>query len=137
MTSYLLDANHASPLVTLDHPLRRRIEAAKASGDSFALMAPVVTEVVFGFLMLPRARSNQREWERLSPGFRVYPVDGAVAWDAAMLQVSLRREGRQLATVDALTAVVALREDLTLLTTDGDFSAIPGLPTENWLARTT
>jgi tRNA(fMet)-specific endonuclease VapC len=137
VTSYFLDANHASPLVTAHHPLRRRIEAAKASGDSFALVAPVVTEVVFGLLTLPRAGSNQREWERLRPGFRVYPVDADVAWDAAMLQASLRRQGRQLATVDALTAVVALREGLTLLTTDGDFSAVPDLRTENWLVPPT
>lgn len=134
MTSFLLDANHASPLVTIDHPLRRRIEAAKVGGDSFALVAPVVTEVVFGFLMLPRARSNQQEWERLRLGFRIYPVDADVAWDAALLQTSLRRKGRQLTTIDALTAVVALREGLTLLTTDGDFSAVPDLRTENWLA---
>jgi tRNA(fMet)-specific endonuclease VapC len=118
VTSYLLDANHASPLVTVDHPLRRRVEAANGSGDSFALAAPVVTEVVFGFLMLPRARSNQREWERLRPGFRVYPVDADVARDAALLQVGLRRKGRQLATVDALTAV-------------------PDLRTENWLVPAT
>jgi len=28
MTAYLLDTNHASPLVTLHHPLRRRVLAA-------------------------------------------------------------------------------------------------------------
>ena len=34
---------------------------------------------------------------------------------------------------DALIAAVALRRDLTLLTTDGDFAAVPGLLCENWL----
>lgn len=137
MTSYLFDANHASPLVTIHHPLRQRVEMAKAAGNSFALVAPVVTEVVFGILMLPRARTNRQEWERLRPGFRVYPVDADIALDAALLQVSLRRKGRQLATIDALTAVVALREGLTLLTTDGDFSSVPALQTENWLVSLT
>ena len=33
----------------------------------------------------------------------------------------------------SLIAVIALRYDLTLLTTDGDFQAIPGLRLENWI----
>jgi predicted nucleic acid-binding protein len=39
-----------------------------------------------------------------------------------------------LETVDSLIAVIALRNDLTLLTTDGDFKPIPQLKRENWLA---
>lgn len=50
-----------------------------------------------------------------------------------MLQVVLRQRGRQLATVGALIAAVALRYDLVLLTTDRDFQAIPTLMCENWL----
>jgi len=44
-----------------------------------------------------------------------------------------QRQGRQLATVDALIAAVALRYDLVLLTTDRDFRAIPMFPCEDWL----
>ena len=57
-------------------------------------------------------------------------ADGAAA---ATLQLALRRQGRQLATVDATIAAVALRYALVLLTTDRDFLAIPTLPVENWL----
>ena len=39
----------------------------------------------------------------------------------------------QLETVDALITAVALRYDLTLLTTDRDFNAVPQLKQENWL----
>jgi len=53
--------------------------------------------------------------------------------DAASLQVLLRRQGRQLHTVDALIATVALRYKLTLLTTDKDFQPVPALVTENWM----
>lgn len=58
--------------------------------------------------------------------------DALDADQAADLQVHLRRQGRQLATVDALIAVTALRYDLTLLTTDKDFEVIPSLRCENW-----
>jgi predicted nucleic acid-binding protein len=63
----------------------------------------------------------------------LYPINQLEAELAAELQTSLRRRGWQLATVDALIAAVALRHDLTLLTTDGDFAAVPGLVCENWL----
>ena len=53
---------------------------------------------------------------------------------AAQLQISLRKRGWQLETVDALIATIALRYDLTLLTTDRDFEAIPDLQQANWLA---
>jgi predicted nucleic acid-binding protein len=39
-----------------------------------------------------------------------------------------------LETVDVLVAFIALRYALTLLTTDGDFRVVPGLPHENWLS---
>lgn len=41
MVNYLLDTNHASPLVTLHHPLRRRIHTEIQSGHSFAVCAPI------------------------------------------------------------------------------------------------
>ena len=46
---------------------------------------------------------------------------------------ALRQRGRQLATVDALIATTALRYDRTLLTTDSDFGALPGLRVATWL----
>jgi len=64
-----------------------------------------------------------------------YIPDETDAEFAAELQVSLRRRGWQLATVDALVAAVALRYDLTLLTADQDFQAIPRLQHESWLRQ--
>ena len=104
---------------------------AQAAGDSFGLATPAMTETAFGYLMLARAESNQREWERLRPGLNMYIVDEAVALAGAWLQLTLRRRGRQLATVDALIAAVAIRNELILLTNDGDFSAVPDLRIEN------
>ncbi len=41
------------------------------------------------------------------------------------------RKGSQ--TVDAFIAVVSLRYDLVLLTSDNDFAPVPNLKQENWL----
>ena len=133
MAEYLLDTNHLSPLVTLGHPLRRRFFETQQSGDRFGLPVPVLTETLFGLSLTPRAAHNLAEWRRLLPGLTIYDLDRADAEQAAELQLQLRRQGWQLATVDALIAAVALRHDLTLLTRDKDFTVISALKQENWL----
>lgn len=135
MTRYLVDTNHASPLVTIGHPLRQRILESLPAGHTFAISVPVLAETLYGISLLPRAKENRAEWSRLRPHLPFYVPDEQDAEQAADLQVALRRQGRQLETIDALIAVIALRNDLTLLTTDGDFKDIPQLKRENWLVR--
>jgi len=45
--------------------------------------------------------------------------------------VALRKNGWQLGIIDSLIAVIALRNGLTLLTTDKDFSIISEIRREN------
>lgn len=134
MTQYLLDTNHASPLVTIGHPLRNRILDGLQEGHIFAICIPVLAETLFGISLLPRAKANRAEWSRLRPLIPCYVPDEQDAENAADLRVALRHQGRQLETIDSLIAVIALRNELTLLTTDGDFKPIPHLKQENWLA---
>ena len=129
MADYLLDANHASPLVTLSHPLRQLVLQALETNYTFSICVPVLTETLYGIGILPRAKQNLAEWARLKPSILCYVPDEDDARFAAELQLSLRRRGWQLETVDAL----ALRYDLTLLTSDNDFQAVPELKLENWL----
>ena len=133
MTAYLLDSNHAGALITVTHPLRQRVTARMAGGDAFCLTLPVVTETVYGFSTLPRARQSAREWAAMRPSLVLIGMDEDDALNAAALQVTLHRQGRQRATIDALIATAALRYELVLLTTDRDFEAIPGLTIENWM----
>jgi tRNA(fMet)-specific endonuclease VapC len=133
MAGYLLDSNHASPLVTLTHPLRQRFFAAAQAGHSFAICVPVFTEVWYGISLLPRAMRNRAEWTHLRLLMSFYSLDERDAEMAAELQIALRRQGRQVGTADALIATVAIRQRLILLTSDGDFRRIPQLQTENWL----
>jgi tRNA(fMet)-specific endonuclease VapC len=131
MTQYLLDTNHAAPLVTLSHPLRQRILLRLQVHDTFAV--PVVAETLFGIGLLPRGAQNLAEWARLRPNLTCYIPDEADAENAAVLQRRLRHQGWQLATIDAFIAVVAIRYDLVLLTSDNDFAPVPNLKRENWL----
>jgi len=135
MANYLLDTNHASPLVTIGHPLRLKVLDRVEQGDTFALCVPVVAETKFGIGILRRAQSNLEEWQRLRAFLPIYALDANDAEFAVDLQLSLRRTGWQLASFDALIAIVALRHNLILLTSDSDFRAIEGLQIENWLVR--
>jgi tRNA(fMet)-specific endonuclease VapC len=132
LTRYLLDTNHLSPLVTVGHSVRQVVLERIVAGDNFAIPTPVLSEFLFGIGQLPRARENQAVWQGLADTFGYYHVDRLDAEAAAELRLRLRHAGRQLALVDALVAVVALRQGLTLLTTDADFDAVPGLERENW-----
>ncbi|MFL5805750.1 MAG: type II toxin-antitoxin system VapC family toxin [Roseiflexaceae bacterium] len=133
MATYLLDTNHASPLVTLHHPLRRRVLAELAAGNIFTICIPVLAETLFGIGIVPRASQNRVVWAQLQSQLHCYGIEAADVELAVDLQISLRQRGRQLATLDALIAVTALRYDLTLLTIDGDFRVVPRLRFESWL----
>jgi len=133
MTRYLLDTNHLSPLVTLDHSLRDKVLQQISAGDSFAIASPALNEFLFGIGIAKRAAQNWREWEFLRPSFTYYAIDAAVAEDAARLRINLRSRGRQLEAVDSMLAIIALRQDLTLLTKDKDFFAVPNLKQANWM----
>jgi predicted nucleic acid-binding protein len=132
MAAYLLDTNHASPLVTPGHALILRMQRQQAHGDTFAICVPMLAEVLFGIGIAPRAAQNLKLWVPWEQSMECHIPDAADAAQAAQLQINLRKQGRQLATIDALIAITALRHDLTLLTTDNDFQAVPGLRLDNW-----
>ena len=123
-----------SRLIDPRFAIRARVLKARVQGDTFHVVAPLVAEAIAGFSILPRAERNWIEWRLVRPALELLPIDEEDAESAALLQVTLRRAGLQLATVDALVAAVALRYDLTVLTTDRDFSAVSGMACENWLA---
>ncbi len=133
MADYLIDTNHLNRLIDPGHPFRARFVARLRAGATFSTILPIITETVFGFSILPRAARNWTEWHTIRPSLVLLPLDETDALDAAALQVALRHQGQQLATVDALIATTALHYDLTLLTTDGDFAGVPTLHVESWL----
>ena len=134
MAAYLLDTNHLSPFITLDHPLRQILIDRLQQGDTFSIAVPALTEFLFGIQTIPRAVLNIQEWQKYHNAFNYYDIRRDDAEQAATLQLELRRRGRQLHTVDALIAAIALRYNLILLTTDRDFQAVIGLAQANWVS---
>ena len=133
MTNYLLDTNHLSPLVTPGHSLRAKVFEHVQLGDQFAIAAPAFNEFLFGIGVALRSIQNWREWELIRDDFVYYDLNVVFAEEAAKLRIILRKQGRQLEAIDSMLAVTALGNNLTLLTTDKDFFAVPNLKQENWL----
>lgn len=132
MTEYLPDTNHISPLVTPGHPLRERILHQIESGVVFAIATPALHEFLYGIRLIPLAAQNLDLWTQLAGLFKYYNIDPITAEQSAQLRYALRKSGRQLEAIDSFIAVLALRYNLVLLTTDKDFHHIPTLHYENW-----
>jgi tRNA(fMet)-specific endonuclease VapC len=60
-------------------------------------------------------------------------LDEPIAAIFGEIFIDLRRRGRALSQVDIFLAALCRHMNLTLLTSDGDFEALPDLRTENWL----
>jgi predicted nucleic acid-binding protein len=101
-----------------DAPAVDALRAALAGGDSIVTTGLILQELLQGFSG-PRARKEIVErfaaLPLLTPDRRDYI-------DAAELRNRCRRSGVQIGTIDALLAQLCIRHNLTLLTTDGDFT---------------
>lgn len=94
------------------------LQAALNGGEAIVTTGLILQELLQGFSG-PRARKD------LVQRFAALPLlapDRRDYIDAADLRNHCRRSGVQLGTIDALLAQLCIRHDLTLLTTDRDFS---------------
>ena len=71
---------------------------------------------------------------RLLSFVRVWPLEPPVAAIYGAIYLDLRRRGRALSQVDMMLAALARQMTLTLATSDQDFTALPDIRIENWLA---
>ncbi len=156
-TAYLLDAAHARAFETPAHPLRDRIRERIAAGDLFysdilvvdqALhlfdvqssisgptrhSTPLVESTLRMLDVQPQPARQASGWDAEGGLFKIIETDAVDAATAADLQATLRRQGREIATIDALIAAVARPANLVLLTTDDNLAAVPSLQVENWI----
>ena len=105
------DGNSATPQV-------EALRAALHSGDGIVTTGLILQELLQGF-------AGPRAHKQLIEKFAALPLlvpDRQDYIDAAGLRNLCRRAGVRLGTIDALLAQLSIRHDLTLLTTDDDFT---------------
>ncbi|MGC1388866.1 MAG: PIN domain-containing protein [Steroidobacteraceae bacterium] len=104
--------------INSDAPTVEVLRSALAGGDSIVTTGLILQELLQGF-------AGPRDRKQIVERFATLPLlipDRRDHIDAAELRNLCRRSGVQIGTIDALLAQLCIRHDLTLLTTDGDFT---------------
>jgi tRNA(fMet)-specific endonuclease VapC len=132
MSAYLLDTNHVGMAVNRASVVGQRIFQARLAGVRLGTCVPVLCEIEAGMRQVRRKLKYRRDLNHLLRQLRLWPIDLKTARIYGDLYMELRRRGRVLSQVDIMIAALARQMKLTILTTDRDFGAMPGIQTADW-----
>ena len=133
MAGYLLDTNQLSEAIRPVSRVRERIAEERSSGIRVGTCVPALCELEAGIQSLAKRDAYRRALGRLLSRVRLWPIEREVALAYGEVFHELRGRGRVLSQVDMMLAALARVMDLTLVTADRDFEALPDLHTDNWL----
>jgi tRNA(fMet)-specific endonuclease VapC len=130
---YLLDTNAAADCIFRRRDVHERVKEARAAGHKIGIGIPVLGEILAGVESSASRERNLVIVERNVTLFRLWPYTAEAARAYARLFAELRRIGRPMQVIDLQIAAIALSlGNCTVVTTDTDLSAVPGLSVENW-----
>jgi predicted nucleic acid-binding protein len=92
----------------------------------------VLCEIESGRLKVSKPDVYRHRLNVLLNKIALWPLTRASAEYFGEIDQDLRRRGRSLTQVDIMLAALCRELDLTLVTTDKDFAALPWLKTEDW-----
>ena len=129
----MLDTNILSDLIRHPQgPVATRIAAV--GEDTICTSIIVAAELRFGAAKSGSVKLTDRVDAILS-ALEIAPLETPVDRHYAAVRWELSRRGTPIGPNDMLIAAHALNEGLTLVTANaGEFSRVPGLGVENWLA---
>ena len=129
---FLLDTNTASDFINRRFGVFDRARIEVANGNRVGIAMPVLAELAAG---IERAQNRERNIAALKAALassRIWPFDMPAAFEYGRLHAELARLGRPIGAIDGMIAAIARSLGCTVVTTDGDFLAVPGLRVENW-----
>ena len=133
---YLLDSNAISDAMTPHASMLARMGAVRPS-DRVVTSVTVRGEILWGIERLAHGRKREALERNATAVFALIPVEPVPVGAAehyARAKLTCRARGIAMSENDLWIAASALAMDATLVTDDGDFSALPGLRIENWRA---
>ena len=133
MKRYLLDSNAVTSLINPRELFVDRVRAARLQGGRIGTCEPVVAELFYGLELSASRDLNLIRLRRALSRLACWPLDRRASEQFGLLAAELRRRGRPMQVVDMMLAAIALSlGDCTVITTDSDLLAVPGLAVENW-----
>lgn len=133
MKRFLLDTGIAGDYINGRNQVRQRAKDEIARGSRVGICVPVLAELYYGAEWSRDPRRTMRLLLRALPTWRVWPLTNGAAAEYGRLRAELDRIGRPMQQIDVLIAAVAFAlGNCTVVTSDSDLSAVPGLVVENW-----
>jgi predicted nucleic acid-binding protein len=129
MPAYLLDTNHLGMAVDRTSLVGQRLYEARLAGARLGTCLPVLCEIEAGIRQVRHKVKYRRDLNHLLRQVRLWSIDLKTARIYCELHMELRRRGRVLSQVDIMVAALAQQMNLTILTTDRDFEALPHIRT--------
>jgi tRNA(fMet)-specific endonuclease VapC len=133
-SGYLLDTNHLSKAVSSGSLVQRTIAELRASGLKIGTCVPVLCEIEAGIQQVRQPDEYRRDLDAVLRQVRIWPIDRSTARIYGEIWIDLKRRGRILSQVDMMLAALARQMNLTLVSSDQDFVALPDIATVNWLS---
>jgi tRNA(fMet)-specific endonuclease VapC len=133
MTRFLLDTGIASDFINRRHGVFERARAEAARGNRIGIGVPVLAELVAGIERSANRDRNMQRLHRALPAPTLWPFDEEAAYEYGRVYAELLGLGRPMQVVDMMIAAIAFNlGGCTVVTKDGDLSAVPRLAVVNW-----
>ena len=130
---YILDSNALADLIYRRRGVYQRATTEQKRGAKIGSCSPVMGELYFGVENSSSRDENLVTLETGSRALRIWPYRIEEARLFGRLRAMLKKMGRPMQVVDIQLAAVAFSlGNCTVVTSDSDLSAIPGLSVENW-----
>ena len=130
---YLLDTNIVIGLSKGSAPVRTRL--AQLPAQALLLSPVVLCELEFGIAKSQRPEATRSALAVLLANLQVVDFNAEVAVHYGRIRAALEAAGQPIGPNDLLIAAQALSIGATLVTDNvREFSRVPGLVVENWLA---
>jgi tRNA(fMet)-specific endonuclease VapC len=135
MRRYLLDSNHLEMVVRKDPRVSAKLIEIRLAGSIPGTATPIAGEFIGGLSHGGVGPAKFRKAYELLESIRKWPYHYEAAEEYARLYAELRRKGITIGPIDLQAAAVARSlGNCTVVTCDSDFSQVPGLTVENWMA---
>ncbi len=134
MKRYLLDTGSAADCIFRRRGVDDKVKLTRSSGGKIGIGIPVMAELLAGVEFSLTRERNLEIVNRNLRLFRIWPFTPEAAREYARLFANLRRLGRPMQSIDIMIAAIARTlGNCTVVSSDTDLAAVPGLTVENWV----
>jgi tRNA(fMet)-specific endonuclease VapC len=131
----MLDTGMAGDYIDRRRGVHQRARKEVANGNRVGIGMPVLAELAYD---IERSISRDRNMQSLRTAlaaWKVWPFDEKAAFEYGRIAAELRRIGRPMQVMDIMISAIALSlGNCTVVSSDSDLAAVPGLAVENWAA---